>query len=349
VICFKSQRSFNALKRQLPRARIERLKGSVKQAKVYLAKDNKILVEQGEAPHQGTPFADVVSAVREGKSFTEIAEEFPEEAIRYHAGIRALSDAYRFRDAPSVETHHLYPWQQWIIDCIMLPVHPRWIYWIVDLYGNSGKSWLCCYLQDHFHAQLFENSKTADVAHAYRTSTPEGFQPIACFDFTCAQEEQINYAVIENIKNGKIFSGKYDSVGKRFRVPHVICFSNFEPDQRKMMPDRWARIVRLPRNSHPLSAIHDSVAPPPPFLQDQEHLAAPEFVGTGRPTHAFMEREDWSEDWGNCDTAPRECAETLPLDDADICELPPVDISEPPMKKPRTLRQAMESQPSQPQ
>ena len=54
------------------------------------------------------------------------------------------------------------------------------------------------------------------------------------------QEEQINYQVMESIKNGRVFSAKYESKMKVFDPPHVICFANFEPKREAMSADRWA-------------------------------------------------------------------------------------------------------------
>ena len=45
---------------------------------------------------------------------------------------------------------------------------------------------------------------------------------------------------MESIKNGRVFSAKYESKMKVFDPPHVICFANFEPKREAMSADRWA-------------------------------------------------------------------------------------------------------------
>lgn len=45
--------------------------------------------------------------------------------------------------------------------------------------------------------------------------------------------------IIEQIKNGIYFSGKYESQMKYDKPPHVVVFSNTMPDQSKLSADRW--------------------------------------------------------------------------------------------------------------
>ena len=49
---------------------------------------------------------------------------------------------------------------------------------------------------------------------------------------------------IESIKNGLVFSGKYEGAQLIFNRPHVICFSNSLPDTTMMSADRW-KIVNI--------------------------------------------------------------------------------------------------------
>ena len=76
--------------------------------------------------------------------------------------------------------------------------------------------------------------KAADVAFALDSG-----KSIFIFDYSRDSAEFLNYGLLEQIKNGTVWSGKYTSFMKRFPVPHVLVFSNQEPDRRKMSHDRW--------------------------------------------------------------------------------------------------------------
>jgi len=84
----------------------------------------------------------------------------------------------------------------------------------------------------------FENGKSADIKHSYQG------QEIVVFDFCRAMQNHVNYEVIESIKNGIMFSPKYESKMKIYKKPLVIVFANFEPDESKLSKDRW-KIIRI--------------------------------------------------------------------------------------------------------
>jgi hypothetical protein len=53
-------------------------------------------------------------------------------------------------------------------------------------------------------------------------------------------QDYIDYGAIEQIKNGLVTQG----TRLVFNCPHVIVFSNSEPDRETMSADRW-NIVRI--------------------------------------------------------------------------------------------------------
>lgn len=67
-----------------------------------------------------------------------------------------------------------------------------------------------------------------------------GKQPeIVLLDIPRYNKEFTNYGVLEELKNGMIYSGKYEGGLCVFRSPHVIVFSNSKPDKNIMSKDRW--------------------------------------------------------------------------------------------------------------
>lgn len=129
---------------------------------------------------------------------------------------------------------NLRPWQKKIIDIISEEPNDRTIHWVYDQEGNNGKTVLCKYMAQKHKAEIFNNACNKDIAYAL-SEEPK----ICLFDFSRSLEEYVNYGVLESVKNGLIFSGKYESRTKIFNPPHVIIFANFEPDLSKMSKDRW--------------------------------------------------------------------------------------------------------------
>lgn len=63
--------------------------------------------------------------------------------------------------------------------------------------------------------------------------------------------EFLNYPLLEHFKDGHVFSSKYESRNKEAKTPHVLVFSNQEPDRSKLSQDRWNihQILSLTRDS----------------------------------------------------------------------------------------------------
>jgi len=101
--------------------------------------------------------------------------------------------------------------------------------------GNYGKSYLAKLLETNFEALTVGNCKSADVAAAYFG------QPIVSFDFTKTTDwDMVNWSTMESIKNGHIFSPKYEVVSKCYQMqPHVVVFANQAPDRSKLSADRF--------------------------------------------------------------------------------------------------------------
>jgi len=196
----------------------------------------------------------VRSDIKKGKRLNEVKETYPELCIRYATGLAAFYAAIK----PSHKRAAPEKWHEWQQSVINLTDKPcdendRTIHWFWEPIGNKGKSRLAKWLHDHRGAFLCNNGKTTDIAYAWDDN------PIAVFDFARVTEEKINWGVMENISNGYLFSPKYQSGGKSFARPHIICFANFPPDTSKMSIDRW-NIVKIDETTNAASAAK----PPPP-------------------------------------------------------------------------------------
>lgn len=109
----------------------------------------------------------------------------------------------------------------------------RQITWVFDSVGNTGKTFLAKHLIAKRGAIRFTNGRTQDISYAYKNN------PIVVFDFARSCEERINYQIIEDLKNGMLFSSKYESSCKIFAPPKIVIMANFQPKLETLSADRW--------------------------------------------------------------------------------------------------------------
>ena len=130
-------------------------------------------------------------------------------------------------------------WQNGLLAVTAAEPDPRKFHWYWDAVGNTGKSYMASYLVACKNAAVFTGGKMADIAMAYNN------EPIVIFDLSRTQAEHMDYiySIIEGFKNGRLFSPKYESIVKIFKVPHVFVFANFVPtpeqQAEKLSRDRW--------------------------------------------------------------------------------------------------------------
>lgn len=127
-------------------------------------------------------------------------------------------------------------WQLEIMDVIQQKPDKRTIWWLWEPNGNVGKTSFCKYLCVK-HDALMLSGKSSDMFHML--SKFENKRKLIIVDVPRSSQDFINYGALESIKNGLIFSGKYEGAQIIFNCPHLICFSNQKPDETKMSNDRW--------------------------------------------------------------------------------------------------------------
>lgn len=141
---------------------------------------------------------------------------------------------YDCRTVPEFEWPSGVPllWQEEIIAIIEKDVGNRVVHWIYDKGGCQGKSDVANWAEAHLDAFVIDGGKHSDIAYAY-----DG-EPIVIFDMSRAKQDIFPYAVLESLKNHRIFSGKYGSCRKHFKVPTIWVLANFEPDTKQFSNDR---------------------------------------------------------------------------------------------------------------
>lgn len=200
-------------------------------------------------PGARTDISSFMSTVESGvcckrelrKKHPTIMARYPRFATEY------ISDN---RPVPPTEKLNLFPWQHRVVEICDGPIDPRCIYFITDEEGRAGKSTFADYLENKYQnqkkVQIMKPGKLADMAYEYNECTE-------IFILDCPRSKQgefIQYDFLENIKDGRLFSPKYESRMKRFIRPHVFVFMNECPDMSKLSTDRYIFIDTIKSPDH---------------------------------------------------------------------------------------------------
>lgn len=238
-VIFKSRLRINNVKLLLgSRCHLESARGTPKQASDYCKKDGDFF-EHGELPAPGkrNDFEQLRDWYKECEEYPDdldVAEEFPSLWGRYKS---ACVDFRRlFAPKISIVDGTLREWQQELDELVKGEPDPRKITFVVDPEGNNGKSWLTAYwYSTRSDVQRLSIGKRDDLAFAIDCS-----KSLFIFDIPRSQLEFLQYNVLEQLKDRMIFSPKYESTTKILKkTPHVVVFTNEEPDYNKMTVDRY--------------------------------------------------------------------------------------------------------------
>lgn len=169
------------------------------------------------------------------RSLREVALSHPASFTKFHPGFAALLEATR--DPPKFLEPTWRRWQHETLGLLDQPPDPRKILWFVDPEGAAGKSFLVRYLATNRGALPLSSNKHDRILEAWHGES------IVTFDFPrdvqSGDSDRTPYAPIEAIKNGVVYSGFYGKPPRIYEIPHVLCFSNFDPDRTKFSADRW--------------------------------------------------------------------------------------------------------------
>ena len=125
------------------------------------------------------------------------------------------------------------------------PLWGRNIYWFWEPEGNWGKSVVATHMVDFCDA--FEVAGASkDVFCGVVAQLEKHDIKTVILDIPRASMKYVQYQAIEKLKDGKFFSGKYESAMCRYNRPHIVCFANEPPEftdpktgDSNMSPDRW--------------------------------------------------------------------------------------------------------------
>jgi hypothetical protein len=127
-------------------------------------------------------------------------------------------------------------WQSELNIMLNREADDRTIIFIVDRNGNAGKSWFAhFYASRHERVQVLLPGKRADMAYALDNTIRVLFIDAP----RSKQSDFIQYDFLEEVKNGYVFSPKYESRFKVLEKCHVCVMMNEDPDRTKLSEDRF--------------------------------------------------------------------------------------------------------------
>lgn len=147
---------------------------------------------------------------------------------------------------------NLYVWQIPLVSLLRTPPDDRLIYWFHEPEGGIGKTtfqkWY--YLKHHDNRDVLTLSgKACDMKCGIvkYIEKHDRFPEIIFINIPKSNHKFISYTGLEEIKDMYFFSGKYETGMVCGPNPHVLVFSNHEPDYEKMT-DRF-KVIDLSKYS----------------------------------------------------------------------------------------------------
>ena len=200
-IQYKSARSFDKMKVLFPKAHIEAAKGNLKDNYEYCIKDGDFTTNM---------------------NFESMRDKLSRICLSEYSTVVWL------------------PWQRRILDILDSEhVCDRKIFWFWEKKGNVGKSFLCKYIAIRYEVVICDGKKD-NIFNQVNMMIDADKQPkIILLDIPRSCVDFVNYGAIEQMKNGMMYSGKYEGGVCIFPIPHVICFANTRPHTNEMSKDRW--------------------------------------------------------------------------------------------------------------
>ena len=250
-IHLRNKKTFRALKSILPSAHIELARGTDVENQLYCKKDNHILFEIGfpamsqETNHSMLDAYMLVDLVVNGADLCDLLDESDRYKIAYGKHQRLVDSLINKKNKKRLESGFLSfykrlnivfnQWQAELYEELLIEPHPRKIIWYIDRAGGSGKSTFAAVYISRMTTNVVRYGavKPSDMALSYKG------ERVVFFDLARASYDWLPLcALMEEIKNGEIFSGKYESCTKRFEPPHVVVFANFGPPGCAFSHDR---------------------------------------------------------------------------------------------------------------
>nr|QGF19391.1 replication associated protein [Antarctic circular DNA molecule] len=240
---FKSKTRITAIKKLgLPWnvCHLEVRRGTQEEAIAYCTKEetrkpDTLPLEFGvkQAAGKTRKYSAMCNALMAGEDVT--TDEHFEEYLKHKRNVdEVIRDRKKMKVSDIEVDIALTSWQEDLITIFSSKPNPRTIHWRWESQGNAGKTTFTKYLVKHHQAIMIDTTAKERVIRAYSQ------EPVVVFDINRAEgkEDQVNYGIMETLKNGMGFNTMYEPCMKIWPSPHVLVFSNFPPKEGKLSVDR---------------------------------------------------------------------------------------------------------------
>lgn len=238
--------SFKTWQKLLFNAHISVPKGTPEQNRTYCTKEDSEFYERGvmPCPRQRTDLDEMFAAVVSGdaRSSKDLMIMDITTYSRAHRVMDHALELFKPLDPAPEEVKDLRPWQQEVVALLAETPDNRTVRFYVDFVGGAGKTTLVRYLKSQMpRSELvcLKPCKVADMVHGL-PSQPR----VVIVDVPRSSMDFLQYSFLEDVKDGVLYSSKYQSHGVSFPSPHVLVFCNDLPDMSKLSQDRYV-IVEL--------------------------------------------------------------------------------------------------------
>ena len=181
-----------------------------------------------------------------GKRVEEILGEGKTKQAALSKDLKEALDIYRndYDDFDLYKDTVLYPWQESLLK-YMKP-SDREVIWIVGEKTNEGKSYFQKYVKAMYGTSRVVSginlkASSKNICHAL-SKHPLATADIFLFNLgkSLKNYEEVNYEMLEDLKDGDAFTEKYDSQKLKIKTPNIVMvFSNYKPRAGELALDRW--------------------------------------------------------------------------------------------------------------
>ena len=182
---------------------------------------------------------------------TVVEKNIPQDSLSSEYK-KALDLYWNKKQLMDIDNVILKPWQCALIE--YMEKSKREVIWVQGAKCEEGKSWMQEYIEAKFGWErvMCGMDITMKKESIYHTIRSRPYMTTDIFTFNIGKDdrnrEDINYQVLEQIKDGRFVAAKFSSKEIKICKPNiVIVFANCTPEVKKLAMDRW-KIFKIKNN-----------------------------------------------------------------------------------------------------